>query len=239
MKRLLFFITIFIALTAQGQNEKASQKKIQIGVNFSPDYSFRTLKNNDGSPSSDFVIKSRNDIEIAKIGYTTGLNVCFNFSQLVGLETGIQFSNKGYKTNNRDLVYFPPNPNLPSKAKTNYTYQYIGIPLKAKFSFGEERIRFLTSIGFMTNFLLNVKQTNNYEYSDGKTEKKTLSSKSDYKNIDISPMISAGIDYKLNSKIHLLVEPTFRYGLLNTREAPVTENLWSAGLNFGIYHTLK
>jgi len=238
MKRLLIFITTFISLSVLGQDKNPTQK-ILIGFNFSPDYSSRTLKNNDGSPSSDLVIKSRKDNEVAKFGYTTGLNVCFNFSQLLGFETGIQFSNKGFKTKSQDLTYFPPDPSLPTKAKTVYAYQYIGIPLKAKFSFGKSKVRFVSSVGFMTNFLLNVKQTSNYEYANGKTEKKSQSSKSGFKTVDISPMISVGIDYKLNNKIHLLAEPTFRYGVVTTKDAPVTETLWNAGLNVGFYYALK
>jgi hypothetical protein len=238
MKQLLILITTLATLTVKGQDKNPPQK-ILIGFNFSPDYSSRTLKNNDGSPSSDLVINSRNDNEVAKFGFTTGLNVCFNFSQLVGLETGIQFSNKGYKTKNQDLTYFPPNPSLPTKAKTNYAYQYIGIPLKAKFSFGKSKVRFVSSIGFMTNILLNVKQTSNYEYSDGKTEKKSQSSKSGFNKVDISPMLSVGVDYKLNNKIHLFAEPTFRYGVVKTKDAPVTEHLWNAGLNMGFYYALK
>jgi outer membrane protein with beta-barrel domain len=238
MKQLLILITTLASLTAQGQDTKPTQK-ILIGFSFSPDYSSRTLKNNDGSTSSDLVIKSRNDIEVAKFGYTTGLNVCFNFSQLVGFETGIQFSNKGYKTKSQDLIYFPPSPSSPTKAKTTYSYQYIGIPLKVKFSFGKSKVRFLSSIGFMTNLLLNVKQTNNFEYSNGKTENKTQSSTSGFKKFDISPMISVGIDYKLNNKVHLVAEPTFRYGVIKTKDAPVTEKLWNAGLNIGFYYALK
>ena len=114
MKQLLILATTLVSLTVLGQGTNPTQK-ILIGFNFSPDFSSRTLKNNDGSSSSDLVIKSRKDIEIAKFGYTTGLNVCFNFSQLVGFETGIQFSNKGYKTKDQDLVYFPPNASLPTK----------------------------------------------------------------------------------------------------------------------------
>ena len=105
MKRLLIFITTFISLSVLGQDKNPTQK-ILIGFNFSPDYSSRTLKNNYGSPSSDLVIKSRQDNEDAKFGYTTGLNVCFNFSQLLGFETGIQFSNKGFKTKSQDLTDF-------------------------------------------------------------------------------------------------------------------------------------
>ena len=238
MKQLLILVTTLVSLTVQGQDKNPTQK-ILIGFSFSPDYSSRTLKNNDGSPSSDLVIKSRNDNEVAKFGFTTGLNVCFNFSHLVGFETGVQFSSKGYKTKSQDLTYFPPNPSLPTKAQTNYAYQYIGIPLKAKFSFGKSKVRFLSSIGLMTNFLLNVKQTTKSEYSNGKTEKKSQSSTSGFKKVDISPLISVGVDYRLNNKIHLVAEPTFRYGVIKTKDAPVTEHLWNVGLNVGFYYALK
>jgi hypothetical protein len=51
-------------------------------------------------------------------------------------------------------------------------------------------------------------------------------------------MVSAGVDYKLNNKMHLLAEPTFRYGIIKTKDAPVTEHLWNAGLNVGFYYSL-
>jgi hypothetical protein len=238
MKQLLILVTTLVTLTATGQNTNATQK-ILVGFNFSPDYSFRTLKNNDGSPSSDLVIKSRNGYEVAKTGYTTGLHVCFNLSQLTGLETGIQFSNNGYKTKTQDLTYFPPSPGSPTKSKTSYAYQYIGIPLKAKFSFGKSKVCFVTGLGFTTSILLAVKQHTRFEYADGRTEKKTQSATAGFKKVNILPMISVGIDYKLNNKIHMLAEPTCRYGVVKTKDTPVTENLWNAGLNIGFYYEIK
>ena len=241
MKQLFILFTTFSSLLIQGQEIRSTKKinKILIGYNFSPDYNYRTLKNNDGSSSSDIVIKSRNDIEIPKFGFTTGLHVWINFTNIIGLETGIQFSNKGYKTKNQDLIYFPPNPGLPTKAKTVYTYQYIGIPLKAKFTVGKSKTRFLSSIGIMTNFLLHVKQTTTFEYADGKTEEKKQSATSGFKKVDLSPMISVGIDYKLTDKIHLIAEPVFKYGVIKTKDAPVKEYLWNAGLNMAFYYGFK
>ena len=238
MKQLLMLLLTFLSATTFGQKSNQGNK-ISIGYSFSPDYSFRALKNGDGNSSTDLVIKSRDDIEKAKFGYTTGLNVSFHFSDLLSFETGVQYSNKGYKTKEQDLTYFPPNPSLPNKATTNYSYQYIGIPLKAKFIFGKSKARFISSAGFMTNFLINVKQASNYKYPDGKTEKKNQSSTSGFNKIDISPMASIGIDYKLTDKIHLSVEPTFRFGLSKTKDAPLKEKLWNAGLALGISYSLK
>lgn len=238
MKKILVLVAALASITAFAQHNNPTQK-ILIGFNFSPDYSFRTLRNHDGSSSSDLVTNNRNEIEAAKFGYTTGLHVCFNISPLLGIKTGIQYSNKGFRTKSQDLIYFPPAPASPTKAKTKEAYQYIGLPLKAQLSFGKGKVHLLTGFGFMTNFLLNVKHTVNLEYADGHEENKTQSTTSGFKKVDISPMISLGVDYTLSHKIHLLAEPTFRYGVIVTRDVPVTENLWSAGLNIGINYVLK
>lgn len=238
MKQLLMLPLTFLAVTTFAQNSKQGNQ-ISIGYNFSPDYSFRTLKNGDGKSSTDLIIKSRDNIEIAKFGYTTGLNITFYSSDLIGFETGLQYSNKGYKTKERDLTYFPPNSSLPDKVTTNYSYQYIGIPLAAKFTFGKGKTRFISSAGFITNFLIGANQSTNYKYPDGKTEKKNQSSTSGFNKIDISPMASIGIYYKLTEKIHLSAEPAFRFGLIKTKDAPVTEKLWNTGLVFGISYDIK
>ena len=229
MNHLLILLLTFMSLAISAQKPKQSNK-INIGFSFSPDYSFRTLRYGDGSSSTDQVIKTRNDIEKAKFGYTAGLSVIFNFSNLIGFETGVQYSNKGYKTIEKHLIYFPPDPGSPDRATTIYSYQYIGIPLKAKFTFGKNKTRFITSAGFITNFLTTIKQSTNFKYSDGRTEKKTQSSTSGYNKIDITPVVSIGVDYKVTDKIHLSAEPVFRFGLIKTKDAAVKETLWSAGL---------
>jgi hypothetical protein len=238
MKLLLILVASVSVLIAQAQQRKWT-KKFSVGYNFSPDYSYRTLKISNGAVLPDFLIKLRNDIEIAKPGFTTGLNFRVDFSNRVAFETGIQYSNKGYKTKNQGLVYSPSYATAPSAARSTYAYQYIGIPLKARWTFGGNRIRLGASAAIMANFLLNEKATIHFKLPDGSTKKSSQSSTSEFKKIDISPMISFGIDWKLTVKTHLFGEPTFRYGLIKTVDAPVAEHLWSAGLNFGIYHQLK
>jgi len=236
MKQLLSLLLTFFSFTAFGQTTNQTNK-ISIGYSFSPDYSFRTLKNGDGTSSADLVINTRDDIEKAKFGHTTGFNLTFNFSHLLAFETGIQYSNKGYRTKEQDLIYSQTS--LPNKGSTDYSYQYIGIPLKARFAFGKSKVHFISSAGFMTNFLINVKQTNIYTFSDGKTEKINHSSTSGFSKVDISPIVSIGVDYKLTDKIHLSAEPTFRFGIIKIKNTPVEEKLWNAGLVFGLSYELK
>lgn len=240
MKLLLKFLFLSLALSSsvvQGQMKKSGQKFL-LGFNFSTDYNFRTLKKKDNSSNTDLVLIKRNELEIAKFGFTSGINIYIDLLNQMGFETGLQYSNRGYKTKNQELVYFPPDPASPSEGQFNYAYQYVGIPVRARFSLGRNKLRFISSIGFITNFLLDVKNIAKYKYADGRTISKTESI-SGFKKIDISLVNSIGIDYKLNDNFHLTAEPTFRYGLIKTKDAAIRENLWNAGLNIGFYYGVK
>ena len=43
------------------------------------------------------VISSRNKMETGKLGYTTGVSLSMRFTKRLRPETGIQYSNKGYR----------------------------------------------------------------------------------------------------------------------------------------------
>ncbi len=237
MKPICIFLVLFSSLNLQAQQTK--KDKILIGYNFSSDYNYRVFKNNDGKAFYDVIIKSRNEFEIFKFGYTTGLNLCFNTSKNWAFETGIQYSNNGYQTKKLDLSFEIPDDAFPSKVKFIYSYQYFGIPIKARLSFGKKNIRFVSGVSVLTNFLINAKTKIKSSYLSGREENKTESTKSDFKKINILPAISFGVDYKICGNIHLTAEPTFRYSLLNTKSAPITENLWNMGVNVGFYCGLK
>jgi hypothetical protein len=110
MKRLIILTAMMISFAAFGQDiekPKASAefKRLLIGLNISPDYCYRTLKNNDDSAIGSMIIDLRNKNEVPKIGYTAGLNICYNISRHLGIEAGVQYSNKGYAFKNSDLVF--------------------------------------------------------------------------------------------------------------------------------------
>lgn len=143
MKQLTFFLLILMTFCCYGkektkENPISDFKRIQIGINFSPDICFRTIKNNDGSSFSELVVEQRNIRETVKFGYSTGFNICYNIKKFVGLETGIQYSNKGYKTKKQDLIFGPSDPSLPNQSELIYNYHYIDIPIKVNFTIGKK-----------------------------------------------------------------------------------------------------
>ena len=213
-------------------------KRFIVGLNFSLDHNYRTLKNNDGSSSSDVVIDVRNESEVGKLGFTSGLNVRFDFTKFFGLETGIQYSIKGYQTKEKDLFWPAPNPTAPTKGKFISNYHYIDIPVKANFTFGSGRTRFFSSIGLTTNVFIKETQTTVLKYADNKKDKDTQPTNHKYNSLNLSPMIGVGLDYKINDRTSFRIEPTFRYGVLKLIDSPVAAYLWNGGLNLSYYFGL-
>lgn len=255
MKQLILITAMLISIAAFGQdtlNQKTTAtgfKRFLFGVTLSPDYCYRTLKNNDGSSWSSIIIDLRDEKEVPKFGYTAGLNICYNISKHTVIEAGVHYSNKGYALKNTDLTYgliidprlgftYPVNGTLPTEAQFIYNHRYLDLPLRAIFSFGENRMHFIASAGVTTNILLKATQTSILGYANGDVTKETKEELNDYKSINISPSISAGIDYGISNKINLRVEPTFRYGLLKIIDTPVTAYLWNGGINITCYYVL-
>ena len=167
------------------------------------------------------------------------MNVCVYLGGLFGLETGVQYSNKGYPTKNQDLVFAQPDPSLPLRAKFVYNFHYIDIPVKINLRLGDGRIQFIPGVGFSADIFIEETVKSINEFSNGKKEQKTENSTHNISSINISPMISLGVSYIINNKMSIRAEPTYRYGILKIIEAPVTEYLWNAGLNIGFYYGLK
>lgn len=237
MKKIFLIGAVFFsyALYAQDAN---SGSRISIEFNFSPDYNYRTIKRFENTSGIDQAIESRNDREVAKIGFTAGLNMAIKVSQNVAFETGLQYSEKGFQTKKSDLMFDPPtdpdNPPILSTVQFQYFYSYLGVPLKVTVSFGEGDLRLISGIGVTTNFLLNKQDRTIIEHPGGKKKTTKNDGSFEYNLIDLSPMISLGIDYKLSNTVHLRAEPTFRYGVIKTDHSPIKENLWNAGVNLGM-----
>jgi hypothetical protein len=227
MRLLAFYFLTFISIASYGQNKSTSSgnasKGFQLGFNASPDYCFTTM------PSY---------FEVPKLGYTFGLNTAYQFNQHFSVETGLHYSNKGCQTSKMDLVFFEPNPSNPNQAQYIYNDHFIDIPLKANFTVGSRKIRFITSVGLTTNLFLKETQTNIYVYSD-RTDINTISpSFTDFRKVNFTPTLSAGIDWSVHPAVNLRVEPTAQYSAFTMTNTPLTGHLFSAGLKMSVYYCL-
>lgn len=251
--KYIFFLLVFSSnLSAQTEEvilPTVEFNKWQFGFNLSPDYCFRTLVANSSATSQGVQIV-RDDSEGPKLGYTSGLVVAYNFNKSIRLEMGLLFSNKGYQFKKTDLTFgdmidprrgfvYSSSDGTIESVKFIYSYYYIDVPAKVNFAFGKRKIRLLTSVGLVTNIFLNETSTSVLYFEDGSKNRNTSATTDDYNRINLSPQLGAGIDWKLNEKSNLRIEPTFRYGMLSIIDAPITGYLWSFGLNINYLVGLK
>ncbi len=148
----------------------------------------------------------------------------------MSIESGIQYSNKGYRSSNIDVTN-PTNAEIFGKANINSNFNYIDIPLKINYFLGKNKIRFISSLGLTSNILVNQVDKSSITYFDGKKENHKDISIYNYKHFNLSPMVSFGIDYAISQRTNLRIEPTFRYGVMKIIDAPITGYLWNGGVN--------
>ncbi len=222
--------------TAQSADSLSKPRRFQLGVNYSQDYDYRILMKNYGDGTTENIIEMRDTTEIPKFGYTTGINGGFNFNPHIGIELGVQYSNKGYQMKDLTIVtnQGPQGPSY-GTANARYNYHYIDVPLKVNLTFGKKKLQFFGSTGLVANiFIKEIDKTVLY-LSDGVEEHK-FESNYDYEPVNLSAMLSAGVSYKLTDRATLRLEPTVRYGLTDIIDkTPITARFYNAGLNVGYY----
>jgi hypothetical protein len=241
MKKLSFFLCCFIssiAIAQISQNDIHHSKKIRFGLNFLPAIGYRNIVNVEKNTFIDYIISSRNGKEKSSFNYTVGATICYLLSEKINIETGIQYATKGYVFKNQYLLFENPTGNDLVYANGKYNFNYIDIPLKINIELGKKRIAFTAGIGFMANALIGSSQRLYATYADGRNEIRTVKNEIEFRKFNLSPFLSAGINYKINNNSNLKITPTFQYGIVSIIDAPIKEYLWNVGVNFGYYIAL-
>ena len=111
---LLFLITSVLSINAQDKSD--------IGLNFSSNFTFRTLKTND----TDFqwLIDHRNEDEQAKFGFNIGGTYSYQFDKGLTILIGIQYTRFG---NRRSNILFQ-GPEINGIGSFQNSYGYVGVP---------------------------------------------------------------------------------------------------------------
>lgn len=238
MFRISLFAICLVSLSCFASEDKSGTiPKLKIGINVSPDFCFRLSHLNVDNDRVRSVKELNDAAEIPKAGYTLGLNVGYDFKSWVGIESGLQYSNKGYQRK-KEVLYLPYPSSYTSTIHQRYDFHYLDIPLKVNFTVGKKKVRFFSSIGFITNFFLAETDYTTLEIDEAK-KIKNQKSHYNYNIVNVSPMLSLGIDYKINNKMNLRIEPTVRFGALKIIDAPLTAYLYNAGLNVSYYFGIK
>ena len=237
-----FIFFVLLSFSVKSQTQEPKPKKFSFGVNFSPDYSYRSLHSN--NPDHDFAINQLNDWEVPAFGFTTGLSVRYLANEKFEFESGIQFSDKTYNFDVNKDDYVSPNdglnqpddPAIPDRSVTRNHFYYLGVPIKLNYYFIQKRIRMYLSAGVSTDFFLDDKSKSFMKFSDGTEIRETFENDYDYNKISLTGLAGFGAETKFSQRFGIRVEPVFRYSFTPLVAAPMKGYLYSAGLNFVLYY---
>lgn len=232
-------IAFIMALSVQGQDSTSvmHHSKWSVGVNGSPDLAYRKLEVVEpiAFPS---IIDLRDRIEVPRFAYSGRVMIGYSFNDRLGLETGVGYSLLGWQLDFSELTFgdqiderrgFMYDPAIPQIKAWRQAFHYLDFPLKGTLILGKGRLRSISSLGISVSILMRA--TSTFITSDDRS----VTDQDYFEQINLFPMISTGITYRLNDRHELRVEPIFRYGILRIIEPPITGYLWSGGVNFGWY----
>lgn len=231
---LVCFIGLTLFSNAQ-HNFDSSSRKWSAGIVFSPGYAYRSLAPSDSSWQ--WIAGSRNEFEKPKFGYSAGLSVLYRMNKHVELESGLMFSEKGYRYVFDEFVSFDgqPDPHIPESAVTTYSYRYLAIPAKINWFFLNKEMKFFLSGGISGNVFLNAVYTNDIEFAD-RVEKNTYTDDTSYyKKFHIDVLAGLGAEVPVSERLHLRVEPHYRRAITSMTDTFVKLYCWSVGVNTAIY----
>jgi hypothetical protein len=240
-KKKIIFLSMLLALTVlntQGQEtENKTDKKWSFGLNFSPDYCYRTLR---GEAASPLFLNSRNETENPKLGYTAGASILWRIHRMVELESGLRYSDKGYKTDKLNLSWVSNHVNLPSNYHIVYRYQYFNIPVKLNYYLINTKLRLFVTGGISIN-IFNRQQTKLIlEEADGSRSSTVSENDLGFSTLNFSVLVGGGILYPVTKSWAVRLQPLYRMSLTPLRPSEgLKEKLFSTGMEVGLYYTLK
>jgi hypothetical protein len=231
---ILFSISAIVS-SAQTEN-KNSLGKFSIGITFGSNYSYRTLN---FSSYNKPIANERNDNEIGRLGFTTGIELKNRIFKKILFSYGLQYSNFGYSTRFKTLNFVSPNPGYPIRSKTEFLYESIGIPLSIQYHFSNSKFRPYIKAGIQGDWIFQKTVTTVIGYEDhtaNSKDKATLG----YEPLQIALLAGFGIEYPLSKKISILGEPLFRQNITSLNaDLTAKEKPYSIGLVLKICYSFK
>ena len=236
MKIQNYILLVFLIVTNFVLN---AQDRSAFGLNFSSNYTFRSLTTNDTYFES--LIDFRNEEEQGIFGFNVGGTYSYQFNIGLTILTGIEYTRFGY--NMPHALFVSPGSDAEGIGSFQSSYGYLGVPLSIGYIYDlSEKLSISVAIGTTLSAFLDYRRSYTINWQDGTVDSDKLV---DYDNPNdfyrFHPIFksSLGLDYKFSNSFYLRLEPTLQYSLMPIVDAPVHERLYSIGLNTGVHYILR
>lgn len=229
-KTLFLLLLIYIPILGNSQSNTDQETSFILGFNYSPNYSYHTLKYED---DFQFAANGRKMHEKASFGYNTGIDLTYQFKPKVKINLGLQYAVQGNWLRN-----IPIDTTLGGTSgfvDVKYTYEYLEIPIRVKYEIVKKTIRFNAIIGGSLNFFQGSHSQIHFMYDNGAKEE--MDGNVIYTNpnkLVYAGILSFGIEHELTNRSLLNFEPIFRYSFKPVENAAIKQFNYSLGIQMGI-----
>lgn len=233
MKKILFttLVVFFVAISCKALD---NPNKLSIGVIYTPNLGYRTLKPN-STPYAKYIARLRDSIEIPKFGYATGINFIYRFTKRLAFETGLQFSKGGYKTKKIHPDWGTTSPSLPKIVVDVYNYNYLNIPVKLNIYILTGRVQLFISGLASANVLLSNTKVSTMEFDDGHTSTQDQTAPNNISIFNLAGAAGIGFGFDLTKRLNLTFEPNFKKSITSLDNSSIKGYLYSTGVTVGLY----
>lgn len=244
-KSFLLLLAIAFTVTAYAGDSTGVKKynRVYVGLSFTPGINYRLLSHNyyeentiDEPAIQKRIIDRRNKLEKPGFNFDLGAKAGVRLTRFLSLETGLNYSRRTYVQKITDLNFYTDfNPSLQDTVDNGYyvkltdVYHYIDIPLGMNFYLGKTKWHGIINTGINFNVLLAKQITTNSNIPSA--SKGTRPDRYPFNTFNLSPFLGVGFEYEINSLMSLRVMPVAQMQALKNIDTPITEHLWSAGIN--------
>lgn len=232
--KIKFIILPIIGLLLQS-NLNAQDEKIILGIESTIGVSDRIFQNDGTVP--DIIQEIYSDLEKPKVSYEIGMSVEYKLSKKLSIQSGIKFSNWGYRTNKREFNWGFPDPELPQFMKQRTQNFYLKVPVMLNRYIELRNSIFFLKGGFSIDYnLSNRIKTKIYFQERVETtnlEQDLINYR--HRKINITADLGLGWQKPVFKKYLLEVGPVFRmqtFGIV--KSATLNRRLYVYGVSFGL-----
>ncbi len=228
MKKYIFILAVNLLIYTNLSAQKKGYKSA-IGITLSPDYAYRSLLSTDSANKLFKEVQS--SPQNAIMGFTTGVSYRYQLFGPIGIETGINYTRKGWSSDSTTSQ---------AQIKNLFSYDYAVVPVKLRINLPSGRRLFYINAGVSGGVLLGAAKTVSTAYFTGTEKTAQTAIKSGVsKTLYYSMLFGVGLDYRLISNLFFKIEPNFQRTMSEYSKEPLSSFLNSAGVNFGLLWGLK
>lgn len=161
--------------------------------------------------------------------WSFGIGFRNRLSKYVSIQGGISYMRNGesYLFEDTDTLF-----------KYTTTYSYIGMPVKALFTYGDE-IKFLAGGGITPQLFINYIQEQEWRDSVDATGDEKIKEQNGYSSFALSAAFNIGVQFQFSDNWTLLFMPEYRIQLTDSYDKTDSYNHFGRALGFDIGLTYK